>query len=202
MLSQNKLAIILSKLKFLEKTDIFLEQYQTSSDIAAKVLWWAYMQRDIENKLIADFGCGNGILGIGCLLLNARKVYFIDKDKKAIKITKKNCEELKLENGIFYNKNVKGFNKTVDVVVQNPPFGVQREHADREFLEQAMKISNTIYSFHKIESEKFIEAFCKDNNFMAKKIFVFDFPLKKTQEFHKKEVYKVKVGVWRINRKV
>src|SRR3989344_2668581 len=198
MLSQNKLAIILSRLKELEKKDVFLEQYQTNSEIAARVLWWAYMQGDIENKVIADFGCGNGVFGIGSLLLDARKVYFIDKSKEAIKISKENYKGLK--NGVFVNKNVKDFNEKVDVVIENPPFGVQKEHADREFLEQAFKISDIIYSFHKIESEKFIDSFCRDNNFIAKKIFVFDFPLKKTQKFHKKELYKVKVGVWRLNR--
>ena len=73
MISQNRLAIELSKLKSFEKFNISLEQYQTPSDIAAKFLWWAYMQGDISHKVIADFGCGNGILGIGCLLLNAKK---------------------------------------------------------------------------------------------------------------------------------
>ena len=192
MISQNKLAIELSKLKELSKNNVSLEQYQTPSDIAAKVLWWAYMQGDIEGKIIADFGCGNGILGIGCLLLNAKEVYFVDED---IKLAKENSKK-----GIFFEKNVKKFNKKVDVVVQNPPFGVQREHADREFLKKAFDVSEIIYSFHKIESENFINKFCKDNNFIAKKIFVFDFPLKRTQKFHKQELYKVKVGVWEIRK--
>ena len=156
MLNQNKLAIFLSKLKELEKTSVSLEQYQTNSDIAAKILWWAYMQNDIKNKVIADFGCGNGVFGIGCLLLDANRVYFIDKDEEAIKVAKENYKGLK--NGIFLNKDIKDFNEKVDVVIENPPFGVQKEHADREFLEQAFKISDIIYSFHKIESEKFINS--------------------------------------------
>ncbi len=201
MISQNELAIKLSKLKSFEKSDVFLEQYQTPSEITAKVLWWAYMQGDIENKVIADFGCGNGILGIGALLLNAKKMYFVDKSKEAIRIAKENYKDLNLKNGMFFNKNINEFNKKVDIVIENPPFGVQKVHADKIFLEKALEISEVVYSFHKIESNKFINAFCKDNNSKAEKIFVFDFPLKATQKFHKKRVYKVKVGVWRINRK-
>lgn len=195
MIGQNKLAIELSKLKGFEEAKVNLEQYQTPSDIAAKVLWWAYMQGDVEGKIIADFGCGNGILGIGCLLLNAKKVYFIDKD---VRLAKENYKGF--NRGIFFEDDIKKFNKKVDVVIENPPFGVQKEHADREFLVKALEVAETIYSFHKIESENFINKFCKDNNAKAKKIFVFNFPLKKTQKFHKKELYKVKVGVWIIRK--
>jgi len=195
MINQNKLAIELSKLKSFEEARINLEQYQTPSDIAAKVLWWAYMQGDIEGKIIADFGCGNGILGIGALLLNAKKVYFIDKD---IRLVKENYKGF--NGGVFFEEDIKKFNKKVNVVVQNPPFGVQKEHADREFLVKALEVAETVYSFHKIESENFINKFCRDNNAITKKIFVFDFPLKKTQKFHKKELYKVKVGVWKIRK--
>jgi len=195
MISQNKLAIELSNLKSFEEAKVNLEQYQTPSDIAAKVLWWAYMQGNVEGKVIADFGCGNGILGIGCLLLNAKKVYFIDKD---IRLAKENYKGFK--GGTFFEEDIKKFNKKVDVVVQNPPFGVQKEHADRGFLVKALEVSETVYSFHKIESENFINKFCKDNNAKAKKIFVFDFPFKRSQKFHKKDLYKVKVGVWQIRK--
>ena len=89
---KKKLEIQLSKLKQLEEFDLDLEQYTTDSSQASEILLWAFNNGDIENKIIADFGCGNGILGIGALLLNAKKVYFIDNDKKAIKITKENTK--------------------------------------------------------------------------------------------------------------
>lgn len=198
MLSENKLAIKISKLRGFESPNVLLEQYVTPSDIAAKILWFAYMQGDIEGKIVADFGCGTGILGIGALLLEAKRVYFVDIDGDVLEIAKDNYNKLKLEGGEFLNVDIVGFDKEIDCVIQNPPFGVKKMHADREFLEKALEVSKVIYSFHKIESEGFINKFCCDNNAEAKKIFIFDFPLKATQKYHKKEVYKVKIGVWRI----
>ncbi|MDJ0733792.1 MAG: 50S ribosomal protein L11 methyltransferase [Nostocaceae cyanobacterium] len=45
-----------------------------------------------ENKhvVIADIGCGSGILSIGALLLGAKKVYAVDTDPLAIKSTAEN----------------------------------------------------------------------------------------------------------------
>ena len=198
--SEKSLGVALSKLKGFDMPEARLEQYITPSEIAAKVLWYAYMNRDVEFKIIGDLGCGTGVLGIGCLLLNADHVYFLDTSSDALSIAEENYKKNKLKNGEFIEGDIDSFDKKVDVVIMNPPFGVQKEHADREFLEKALEVSKVVYSFHKIESENFINSFCKDNNAEAKKIFVFDFPLKATQSFHKKQVYKVSVGVWRIQK--
>tara|TARA_Y100000034_G_scaffold123166_1_gene169586 strand:- start:31 stop:639 length:609 start_codon:yes stop_codon:yes gene_type:complete len=196
--SEKQLGVKLSKLKGFEVPEARLEQYITPSEIAAKVLWYAYMNKDIEYHTVADLGCGTGVLGIGCLLLNCDKVSFVDISSEALEVAKDNYKGL--ENGEFLNLDVHEFKEKVETVVMNPPFGVQREHADREFLEKALEIGNVVYSFHKIESQSFIDAFCKDNNAEAKKIFIFEFPLKATQKFHKKKLYKVEVGVWRIQK--
>ena len=90
MNSKKQLEVRLSKLKQLSSPKASLEQYQTSSDIAAEVLWTAYMNNDIKNKVIADLGCGNGMFGIGALLVGAKKVFFIDSDSDAILTTKAN----------------------------------------------------------------------------------------------------------------
>jgi putative methylase len=89
----------------------------------------------------------------------------------------------------------------VDTVIQNPPFGVQEEHADKQFLEKAMELSDNIYTIHKIESKPFIEKFSKDMGFKTRLIDVIEFPIKATMRFHEKDVYKVKVGVWKLTRK-
>ncbi len=59
--TQKELSIILSKLRPVPAPKIAPEQYQTPSDIAAEVLWHAKMNGDIEGKVVADFGAGNGI---------------------------------------------------------------------------------------------------------------------------------------------
>ena len=155
-MNKKKLAIQLSKLKQIEKPIISLEQYQTESEIAADVLWFAHMNNNIENKIIADLGCGNGILGIGALLLGAKKVFFIDIDNASLLITKQNINDLNLKNAVLIKSEIENFNEKVDTVIQNPPFGVQREHADKPFLQKAMQISSIIYSFHKLSHSQYV----------------------------------------------
>jgi len=197
-MNKGKLAITLSKLKTILSPDITKEQYQTESEIAAEVLWFASMQEDIKNKVIADFGCGNGILGIAALLLGAKKVFFVDSDNNSLVLAKDNIKSLDLQNAVFLRQDISEFKEKVDVVVQNPPFGVQTPHADRPFLQKAMQVAKTIYSFHKLESKDFIKALTEDNGFKVKVILKFQFPLKKTQKFHKKKTYIVDVGCWKI----
>jgi len=196
MLNKKALAIKLSKLELPASKEVNLEQYETEGDDAAEILLFAFMNGDIEGKKIADLGCGNGIFGVGALLLGAKKVYFVDVDREMIKLAKKNSSE-----GVFVNKDVLEFNEKVDTVIMNPPFGVQERKADKAFLEKAMEISDSIYSIHKIESKVFIDKLCKENSFIVKEIKPFKFLLKKTYDFHKKEKYYVDVGCWHIVKK-
>ena len=198
-MNKKQLAIELSKLKKVEKTNPDLEQYPTDSELAASLLWTAFMNGDIENKVVADLGCGNGIFGIGALFLGAKKVYFVDVDEKSLEIAEENCS---FDNCSFDNIDVNEFNEKVDVVVMNPPFGVQQEHADKMFLEKAMEISDSIYSIHKIESGNFIEKFSEDNGFEVVSSEKKDFILKKSMKFHKSDKYVVKVGIWVLKRKL
>ncbi|MDD5331770.1 MAG: METTL5 family protein [Candidatus Nanoarchaeia archaeon] len=205
-MDKKQIEILLSKLKTFDKPNLLLEQYQTESEIASQVLWTAYMNKDIESKVIADLGCGNGVLGFGCLLLGAKKVYFIDKDKNAIEIAKENKKflekELKIKlDCVFSNKDIRDFKTSVDVVIQNPPFGTKIEHIDKLFLGKAMEIADVVYSFHKITSKEFIESFSSDEGFKVKDVYKIDFPLKRMFSFHKKKSYYVDVGCWRLVRK-
>jgi putative methylase len=199
--SQKQLAVTLSRLQNFEKPSFRLEQYPTDSEIAAEVLWFAHQNNDIEEKTIADLGCGTGILGIGSMFFSPEKVYFVDVDEKALKRLEENLalQDFDAEKEIICS-NVKDFNKKADMVIQNPPFGVKSEHADKLFLETAFKISNVIYSFHKIESEKFIEKISKDHGFKITHLFKFDFPLKNTMSFHEKRIERIKVGCWRLEK--
>ena len=194
--SKKELARILSGLKGFDEANAKLEQYKTDSENAAEALWFLHMNDEIKNKIIADLGCGNGVLGIGCLLLNARKTYFVDKDENILKTAMENFKNLGLSNGIFINKDVSEFKNKVDLVIENPPFGVQKKHADRIFLDTAMRVSDIIYSFHKAESENFLKKYCE--GFRVEKLFEFNFILRKTLKFHKKDKHCVKVGFFKI----
>lgn len=205
-MNKKKLAVMLSKLDSVSERSAKLEQYPTDPEIAAEVLWNAFMMGDIEGKTIADFGCGNGIFGIGALLLGARKVVFLDIDKKSILKAKENKEKAEAELGTqldaeFQNIDVADFVGRADVVIQNPPFGVKKAHADRAFLEKAMATADKVYSFQKTSTEPFIVKLTADTGFEAVKKGDFKFPLKQSFSFHTKKVYHADVSVWKIVKK-
>lgn len=52
---------------------IKLEQYTTSPHIAACILHTAqFTYGDIKGKIVADLGCGSGVLSIGAAILGAK----------------------------------------------------------------------------------------------------------------------------------
>jgi putative methylase len=201
--NQKILAKILSHLKQFARQNIRLEQYSTDAEIAAAALWFAYMHGDIDNKIIADLGSGTGILGLGALALNAKKAYLVEKDEDALKIARDNKKiiesilkkDVKAE---FTNSDVADFNKKVDTVIQNPPFGVKQEHNDRQFLSRAMGVADVVYSFHKIESKSFVDRFAAERHFTVKNIVNMDMPLKATLPHHREKAHIVKVALWRL----
>ena len=202
-MNKKELALILSRLKSFEKAKVEYEQYQTPSELAADALWHAYMEGNITGKKITDLGCGTGILGIGALALGAKRVVFVDADEEALKTAMENllhAEKIlkKKLNAKFENKDIIEYKGRSDVVIENPPFGVKNPHIDKSFLQKAMKIANTIYSFHKIESKDFIERFARDNGFRVENITDIRFPLKAIFRFHRKKNYFVKTGLWKI----
>lgn len=203
--SKSQLAIVLSKLALFEKFEkpqLAKEQYATDSESAAEAVWFAYMNHDISGRVVADFGCGTGLLGIAALMLGAAKVYFVDSDTEALEIAKKNiaaattaAAKVELVQG-----DVAKFDKKVDTVVQNPPFGTKAKHADRVFLLQAFRTADAVYSFHKIETADFVKKIAADNGFAVTNVLPLQLQLKQTYKFHRSRIRRVGVGFFRIVR--
>lgn len=49
-------------------------------------------EQDLQDKVVIDYGCGSGILGIAALLLGAKHVYAVDIDPQAVLATNQNAE--------------------------------------------------------------------------------------------------------------
>jgi putative methylase len=204
-ITKSRVAIVLSKLEQNCEQEVGLEQYTTPSEIAAELLWGANMKNDLANKTVGDLGCGNGVLGIGAMLLGAQKVVFVEKSETSMKICKSNVKKIKEE---FENLgkceyilgDVEKVREKVDVVVMNPPFGTKIKHADKEFLEIAFRIAGIVYSIHKFSTRKFIEKISQDKKLRITDEKRFDFPIKKSKRYHKKNIFKVDVAVWRFEK--
>ena len=200
--------MILSRLKGFGEPKFQLEQYSTDADIAAEITWVMFYRREISGNIIADFGCGTGILGLSTLLMGAKQVYFVDKDSQAIETAKENMKMLESEFNVvlddkcvFIIGDIKDFDVKVNVVVENPPFGIQgKTHADKEFLQKAFLTGELIYSFHKSESLKFIDAVSKDNGFKINGKWDFNWPLKQTMKFHTKKRQHIAVSCFRLEK--
>ncbi len=49
-------------------------------------------EQDLTDKVLIDYGCGSGILGIAALLLGAKYVYAVDIDPQAVLATNQNAQ--------------------------------------------------------------------------------------------------------------
>lgn len=49
-------------------------------------------KQDLKDKIVIDYGCGSGILGVAALLLGAKTVYAVDIDPQAVLATRQNAE--------------------------------------------------------------------------------------------------------------
>lgn len=58
-------------------------------------------QQDLADKVVIDYGCGSGILGIAALLLGARQVYAVDLDPQAVLSTRQNATLNQVEHKIW-----------------------------------------------------------------------------------------------------
>ncbi len=193
-ISKKKLAVLLSKLESFIDPAVKSEQYATDSEIAAEVLHYAFMHGDVEGKDVADLGSGTGILGIGALILGAKRAYFLDNDMKALEALVRNI--VLVENSLGVNlkskahiihSDIAGFSQEVDTVVMNPPFGTKEKHADKEFLEKAISKANTVYSLHKTSTIAFLVKLAENKGFICFNSMDFSFPLKHTMKHHEKK---------------
>jgi putative methylase len=196
---QRELEILLQKVEGHPRPKAALEQYQTPATIAAEALYFAHGRGDIDAKTVLDAGCGTGILGIGAKLLGAAEVIALDVDEEALGMAMKNASALGVDLSLL-TVDIKDFPESVDTVLQNPPFGAQRKHADEPFLEQALAVGRVTYSFHNAETDAWVEARVRELGGRVTDRLRFAFPIPHTFEFHRKEVVDVPVTLFRMER--
>ena len=181
-----------------------LEQYQTPAPLAARLLFHALMKGDVRGKKICDLGSGTGVLAIGASLLGADQVQGVDIDKNAIQVAKENAELLDADVE-FIVADVRDATLPVrlgysDTVIMNPPFGAQKAHADRPFIDLALTLAPVTYSIFNAGSVQFIKTYTAERAEIDEKIGGI-FSIRRTFSFHTQDVQEIGVEILRLKRK-
>ena len=198
------LEFFIGQIKEFNKPKVFLEQYVSPQHLVSRLLWIAYMTYDdILNKSVVDLGAGTGRLGLTAAYMGAREVYLIDIDVDAIRQAWNNAKRLGLDdvvNPICSDVLYKPFRNKMDVVLQNPPFGVHRRGMDLSFVTYALNYADIVYSVHKKEGISFIvsklKSICRGVELLFEEVIV----IPRIYEFHWKDRHKVNVVAIRFYR--
>lgn len=182
---------------------IELEQYPTGPHIASRMLFTAENSfGDVSDKVVADFGCGCGTLGLAAALLGAEHVIGIDIDPQSIEIASENAEDLEVDIEFILCDvgSLSWSGPVVDTVVMNPPFGTRKKGADMDFLRVALKMaSQAVYSLHKTSTRDHVKrAALRDYNASSAEVLCelrYDVP--QLYKFHKKKEVDIAVDLWR-----
>lgn len=176
-----------------------LEQYQTPSDLAADILFTAFINGHIKGKRVIDLGCGTGILSLGAGLLDAEEVHGYDIDEDSIEVAKNFAKKWNLSGRVsFHKKDIKNLRSKCDTVIMNPPFGSQTKGADLPFLKKSFEISDQVYTIHNYKTLDFLRDFISK---MGHEIFLergYELTIKRTFDFHTKERENIEVVIFGI----
>jgi putative methylase len=197
------LEMTLQRLAGFRRPRAALEQYQTPAPLAARLLYHAKMKGDIEGKRVVDLGCGTGILAIGAALLGAESVTGADIDEAALAVAGENAALLDAEVTFLPADLADAGSRErigdADTVVMNPPFGAQKAHADRPFIDAALALAPVTYSIFNAGSILFVAAYTGQRAEITEKIGG-AFPIRRTFAFHTKDIQEIEVEILRLIR--
>ncbi len=198
-----QLEMRLERIAGFERPTPRLEQYQTPPSVAARLLFHACMQGAIANRRVCDLGCGTGILACGAALLGAAAVAGVDIDPSAVEQAKRNADLLGVEVEFLVadvaNPAFDWERLRCDTVVMNPPFGAQRVHADRPFIDRALEIADVVYGIFNAGSAPFVAAYT-EGRAEIEEVISCTFPMRRTFAHHRRERAEIRVDVIHLRR--
>lgn len=133
---------------------------------------------DIDGpRKIVDYGCGYGVIGI---VLKKKypeaQLFFVDSNKRAVELTKKNVINHKFDANVFQSESLDFLDSEVDLIVINPPIKSGKKNIfsmyDRSF--RALSKNGSLYIVIKKKhgansSEKYLRQIFSDVALKKKK---------------------------------
>jgi putative methylase len=180
-----------------------LEQYQTPAPLAARLLFHASLRGDITGKRVCDLGCGTAILSIGASLLGASFVTGVEADHRALAIARRNAATfgttITFLAGEVSDRELLAGIGACDTVVMNPPFGAQKAHADRPFIDAGLVLAPVIYGIFNAGSRHFLERYL-EGRAVIEEIIGGLLPIRRSFSFHTKDLREIPVEIMVIRR--
>lgn len=219
---QRHLAMALSRLPLHPRLNVDLEQYDTNGEVAARWLMAIRNRGDFagsplgagsESKSganVLDLAAGNGILGIGALLCGAESVILVECDPIVCDVARRALESVGLANRSrvieemvkgHWDPSWRGLEGTdPDIVIMNPPWGRQKERADRPLIDTALSSpARIVHLMHSAEATH-IEPIVEDAGWKAERWLEDDLPLPATFRHHGRPRDSTRCAMWRITR--
>lgn len=97
----------------------------------------------IKNSMVLDLYSGTGSFGIECVSRGAKKVVFVENDKRTLEVLKKNLEKLSIKNKTsLFPLEVKSFldqfneSNKFDIIFFDPPFTNEKFKNELRLIKQ------------------------------------------------------------------
>jgi predicted RNA methylase len=180
-----------------------LEQYSTEGDLAARWLSDVAAFGDLfEGCSVVDIGSGNGVLGLGALLMGASSATLVEVDEEACAACADNAADLGLEDRVEIVRAEVGEGALdiapADLVITNPPWGRQVERADRPFLDAILSVGVTAHVMHSAGASH-IQSIFEAAGWAVERYGEADLALPAAYEHHSRERGKTRVAFWRLS---
>ncbi len=179
-----------------------LEQYTTPAEIAVVVASRALLEGVLDGSMVADLGAGTCRLAIAALLLGASRAIAVDADGRLAPICLEAAARLGLEERISYVvSRVSSFAGplrpgSVDLIIMNPPFGVWRRGADKEFIEYAASLRpKAIIAVVKSGNIEYHRRLASRLGYKISLLGTYGFPIPASMPHHRSRIVRVEVDV-------
>ncbi len=176
-----------------------LEQYATPATVAARLLHEADRRGDIRGLRVLDLGCGAGILSCGAWLQGAGEVIGVDIDGAALEVAERNAAHIGANVTFMQGDIAEMALPPADTVIMNPPFGAQRAHADRPFIDAALAAAEVTWGIFNAGSSTFVKAYIRGRG-SVDTLITAKFPIPRTFAHHTQDRVTIPVEFIRIVR--